>query len=415
MPLIQRRGCVSTSSPGPGQSNKEKEDEEERPSHLRWGNRSSLSGFHISCISFKLHIRRIRKAIISLLIAYSLLLILFVGRPSLGSDRRGRDHGVAKSPVEEALNEETSFAVVINTFKRPSMLKGAVKHWFNLPRQCGVNISQVFVVWSEFEVTPPNIYDLLDDGGGHMKYLREMNPTTTKYGGPSVEYIKVAKDSLNSRFLPIVNLSSSSVFMVDDDLRIDCNSMASGFEAWRHNSDSMVGFYPRLASHKNGLLPSNAEIIYHTWPTVWLNQKFNMILSKASFLDSKYLAMYHDEKYNPKEVLEYVDRVKNCEDIAMAMLIAKNAGPRKGTTSSKSGHCNACPIYIRGKIRDEGLFNGISTRSKLSSVGHMEQRSLCLDEMTKIHGGNNPLFDVSLEDQMPSNTFEWFSFGNMLT
>lgn len=398
MPLVQRlHPRVSTGQ----SSNKEKRDEEERPSHLRWGNRSSPRE------SFKLHKRRIRKSIISLLIAY-LLLILFVGR----LETRGRDHGVAKSTVDEASNEQTSFAVVINTFKRPSMLKGAVKHWFNLPRQCVVNISQVFVVWSELEVAPPNIHDLLDDGGGNMKYLREMNPTTTKWG-PPVEFIKVA-DSLNSRFLPIVNLSSSSVFMVDDDLRIDCNSMASGFEVWRHNSDSMVGFYPRLASHKNGLLPSNAEIIYHTWPTVWLNQKFNMILTKAAFIDSKYLAMYHDDKYNPKEVLEYVDRVKNCEDIAMAMLIAKNAGPRKRSNSSKSKHCNACPIYIRGKIRDEGLFNGISTRSKPSSVGHMEQRSLCLDEMTRINEGNQ-LVDVSLEDQMPSNTFEWFSFGNILT
>ena len=338
------------------------------------------------------------------------------------------------------VSKEKNYAVVINTFKRPEMLKSALNHWVNV---CGVDagISQVFVVWAELDVKPPEPDDILSKfkATNNVRISKNKSKqanttslasasTSTSTLTPSVKFIRVPKDSLNSRFLPIENLNSKAVFMVDDDVKIDCDSMKSGFEAWRHSPDALVGFYPRFAAPKRGPFQSKskAAMIYHTWPIVYATQTFNIILTKACFFDRKYLTMYHDDNENPKEILDYIDENKNCEDIAMAFLVARKTG--HPSLNKDSGYCPECPVYTKGKITDEGLFNGISTSGgKLAPQGHMEKRSLCLDELTRIYKTRNwefPLFDVDLSEQSwkhilwtinaPSNVLEWFSVGNTL-
>lgn len=321
------------------------------------------------------------------------------------------------------ISKEESFAIVINTYKRPDMLKSALNHWVNT---CGLesSISQVFVVWAELEVTPPKPEEILPEYKSQLRKKKSIFKKT-EFSTPTIEFVRVPKDSLNSRFLPIKNLKTDAVFMIDDDVRIDCQSLKSSFEAWRYYPDTLVGFYPRLASPKSGWFRSKADMIYHTWPIVYTHQKFNIILTKASFFHKKYLKMYHDDDENPSEILNYIDANKNCEDIAMAFLIARKTGKPK---EIKDGYCSECPLYTKGKIQDEGLFNGISTSGgSLAPQGHMEKRSMCLDEITRIYkkrGWEYPLFDVNLGEQswrhiswwlnMPSNIFEWFSVGNTL-
>jgi glucuronyl/N-acetylglucosaminyl transferase EXT2 len=149
---------------------------------------------------------------------------------------------------------------------------------------------------------------------------------------------------------------------------------------------------------------------------VFLTGKFNIILTKACFLHSKYLSLYSGEDH-PNEIRDYVDKHKNCEDVAMSFLVA-NATKYEQSTSG--------PIYVEGSVKDTGLFGGISTGS-----GHMTTRSDCLTELASIytkHGWGLPLYDVDLTKQgwrkhypgfwwqnRPSNVFEWPSFGNMLS
>jgi glucuronyl/N-acetylglucosaminyl transferase EXT2 len=322
-------------------------------------------------------------------------------------------------------SSDESFAVVINTYKRPDMLNSALHHWIG---QCGVDtgIGQVFVVWSELDVEPPSAEDILKDistasAGSNLRPVAKSQEKSL----PTLEFIRVPKDSLNSRFLPISNLKSEAVFMVDDDVRIDCPSLKKSFHAWRFHPNALVGFFPRLAS-----LPLDSKnpfrFIYHTWPLVYFRHRYNIILTKASFLHSKYLDMYFDEEENPKEVLEYVDKNFNCEDIAMAFLIARKT--KDALVDSKSqGYCRDCPMFTNGLITDKGLRNGISTSGgKLNPLGHMEKRSKCLSFMADVYkekGWEYPLFDVKLDKQSwdhhlfwwqysPSVFWEWFSVGN---
>ena len=353
----------------------------------------------------------------AVLVAFSLLLALL--------DALFSTVGVASSASPAAAAATSSFAVVINTYKRPDRLRDAVLHYADT---CGTEykVGQVFVVWSELGVDPPSGKSFFSsDGigvrGGHSSTLSvEENDVYPKRRRSEVAIIRSEKDSLNSRFLPINNLQSDAIFMVDDDVRVDCSSLLHGFRAWQSSPNSMVGYYPRLASSPlfSGASSNSAagskRLVYHTFPVVFLRCLFNMILTKACFLHSKYLDLYSGDVH-PQEIRNYIDEHKNCEDVAMSLLVA-----------NATRNTDATPIYVEGSVTDTGLFGGIST-----GTGHMRTRSDCLDDITRIyseHGWDMPLVDVPLSERSwlrhypgwryqirPSNVFEWFSFGNLLT
>lgn len=313
------------------------------------------------------------------------------------------DYCFRKYRYKPHVNKDKQFAVVINTYKRPKQLHDAVQHYANV---CGrrYGVGRVFIIWAEQEIPPPSFSDIKD-----TTLLRSSEANRSP-----VETIRVA-NSLNSRFLPIENLESEAIFMVDDDIRVDCASLAAAFSAWQSHPYSTVGFYPRLAepSRRN-----TSEYVYHNWPEVFWRQQFNFILTKACFLHSRYLKMYSSDSH-PQAIKDYVDKYFNCEDVAMSLLVAN-------VTTAESGSIEASPIYVEASVTDKGLFNGISTGS-----GHMDRRSNCLTDLTAIYreqGWPAPLtggYSLTQQSwvqhspgfwwqQRPSNLFEWFALGNIL-
>ena len=366
-------------------------------------------------------------------------------------------HSIALNPPRGGGDESSSFAVVINTYKRPAMLRDAVQHY---AQQCGRShgVSQVFVIWAEVAVTPPTPDSLLlDQSTSTTNTQRNKQKKNGKDKNWSqVVMVRVAKDSLNSRFLPLAELQSQAVFMVDDDVRVDCESLMQGFAAWRAHPQALVGYYPRLAApparrprvyttKKKAMSPP--QYIYHAWPMVWWRHEFNFILTKASFLHKRYLDLYSNPSVHPVQVLDYVDQHKNCEDVAMALLVANvtssSSGgpnslfsyssttrrpspnsPKQNRHKSRSEESNLAMVYVQGHVSDKGMFNGIST-----STGHFTARSACLDDLTALylaHGWNPPLESTTyaLQDAswiphaatwqyQPSNVFEWGALSNV--
>ena len=313
--------------------------------------------------------------------------------------------GIAGHDRQETPSKTKSFAVVINTYKRPQMLREAVIHYADT---CGRSsgVSQVFVVWAQQDESPPEPSSLFQ------------SPSLPSDNRADVHILRVPKDSLNSRFLTIPRLQSDAIFMVDDDVRVSCPSLQTGFQAWNAFPSSMVGYYPRLASPPRHSTLKEPTFVYHGWPTVFLKSSFNFVLTKACFLHQRYLEIYSDPLQHPTEVLQYVDDHMNCEDVAMSLLVANY---------TRANNINGKPIYVEGSISDKGLFGGISTGS-----GHMSTRSECLTDLSRIykqHGWGIPLSNPStLAEQSwvhhypgywwqykSSNFFEWFAFGNMFS
>ena len=146
----------------------------------------------------------------------------------------------SSSSHENSVTAETSssFSVVINTYKRPLMLRDAVQHY---AETCGkrYRVSQVFVVWADQELEPPDsgsFFSISDNAdklrGDKNEIVIQQQQLTGSSNRATVEVLKKSKDSLNSRFEPISQLQTNSVFMVDDDVRVSCPSLLLGFQSW---------------------------------------------------------------------------------------------------------------------------------------------------------------------------------------
>ncbi|XP_039134455.1 glycosyltransferase family 64 protein C4 [Dioscorea cayenensis subsp. rotundata] len=259
------------------------------------------------------------------------------------------------------------YAVLINTWKRNSLLKQVVSHYASCSRA-----EAIHVVWSEID--PPS-----DGLKSHLEKL-----VSSKSHGvhkPSFRFELCEEDNLNNRFKPIEDLKNDAVFSVDDDVIVPCSTLDFAFTVWQSASDTMVGFVPRThwLVKKDGL----AYYTYGGWWSVWWMGTYSMVLSKAAFFHRKYLDLYTHKM--PSSIHDYVTRERNCEDIAMSLLIANASG--------------APPVWVKGNLYEIGS-SGIS-----SMKGHNERRNKCLNDFISLYE-TMPLVSTSMK--AVDTRQEWF-------
>ncbi|KAB1210788.1 Exostosin-2 [Morella rubra] len=241
------------------------------------------------------------------------------------------------------------YTVLINTWKRNSLLKQSVAHYAS----CS-GTDAIHVVWSEID-TPP---------GTLKTYLKKV--VFSQYHAahkPNFKFDINEEDNLNNRFKLIEELKTDAIFSVDDDVIVPCTTLNFAFAVWQSAPFTMVGFVPRihwLEKAKNG----DQFYEYGGWWSVWWTGTYSMVLSKAAFFHKKYLDMYTHKMQS--SIRDYVSRERNCEDIAMSLLVANATG--------------APPIWVKGKIYEIGA-SGISSLN-----GHSERRSKCLNDFISLYG-----------------------------
>ncbi|XP_072983708.1 glycosylinositol phosphorylceramide mannosyl transferase 1 [Typha latifolia] len=242
------------------------------------------------------------------------------------------------------------YTVVINTWKRNDLLKQSVIHYASC-----AGVDSIHIVWSE--PNPPT-NSLRDDLSQAAK--------SNSQGGRDVEvrFDVNLEDSLNNRFKEIKDLRTNAIFSIDDDVIFPCSSVEFAFTVWRSAPTTMVGFVPRVHwSDKSGTIIENYR--YGGWWSVWWMGSYSMILSKAAFFHKQYLDLYTN--HMPAFIRDYVTENRNCEDIAMSLLVANVT--------------DAPPIWVKGRIFEIGS-TGIS-----SLGGHSGRRSQCLNVFAEIYGG----------------------------
>ncbi|KAJ7970052.1 Glycosyltransferase family 64 protein [Quillaja saponaria] len=260
------------------------------------------------------------------------------------------------------------YTVLINTWKRNSLLKQAVAHYASC-----LGADAIHVVWSESEPPSERLKAYL------KKVVFSKSQTTQK---PNFRFDINAEDNLNNRFKPIEDLRTDSILSVDDDVIVPCETLDFAFTVWKTAPFTMVGFVPRmhwLDKEKNGV----AYYRYGGWWSVWWMGTYSMVLSKAAFFHRKYLDLYTHKM--PSSIQDYVSRERNCEDIAMSLLIANTTG--------------APPIWVEGKIYEIGA-SGIS-----SLKGHTDRRNNCLNDFISLYG-TVPL--VSTNVKAVNAQHKWF-------
>lgn len=262
--------------------------------------------------------------------------------------------------------DDAQFTVVLNTFKRPDLLHRALAHYASCPR-----VAAVRVVWSEPAAPPsrddPDADALFPGPSGFVRY--DAHPTT----------------SINNRFLPLAGLTTAALLSVDDDMVPPCAALDDAFAAWKAAPGALVGFYPRLhvGAPRCGLRYVSAE------PALAWHGRYSLVLTKAAFLHARYLSLYSEAM--PAGIRNYVTKRRECEDIAMAFLVANATG--------RPSVFVAPPLRFWAGAKWDG-----AGRAGLSAGGvkdHHAMRGRCVADFAAMYGGRVPLRTAPLRDSAP--------------
>ena len=285
------------------------------------------------------------------------------------------------------------FTILLNTFERRDLLKRSIKHY----KEC-VSVEEIRVVWSERAKKPE------EGEAGSEEHFAKKKKRIKNVGKRSfvdsdekedgdeeeelVRYDSHETTSIQNRFAMLEDLKTEAVFHVDDDVRIPCRKLASGFEVWKRNRDALVGYFPRAHAKKNADKHScELRYVWNDFELFFMDSKrYSIALTKAAFSHAKYLGVY--EKYLPEGVREYIDKRKNCEDIAMQMLVSSIVNEKNALENRKNKLIKSAVAvssgwlhYVAGKI-DSMFVDGIS-----SGQGHHDERSRCVTDFSRMFGG----------------------------
>ncbi|KAG5178776.1 glucuronyl/N-acetylglucosaminyl transferase EXT2 [Tribonema minus] len=252
------------------------------------------------------------------------------------------------------------FSVRVNTYKRNENLKRSVEVVAKCP-----SVASLTIVWSEQENDPPP----LDFFAPHAR--------------PLISVEKHTVNSLNNRFRALTQPTTEAVFSMDDDVLFRCQDLAFAFDTWKAAKGTMVGFHPRLVT----LDRATGQHRYRSWWYVWRTGAYNMVLTKAAFFHRDYLETYFSVLSD--EARAYVDATRNCDDVAMAALIAHVSG--------------APPIWVEADTSDLGVTNAIS-----ASRDHFAERGRCLDFFVAQLGGASP-FRTAQFKAVRAKRLWWFT------
>ena len=289
-------------------------------------------------------------------------------------------------------NPSRNFTVVVNTFKRRKLLLRALAHYAT----CGPQVAAIRVVWSE-QVPPPQ----RGDASSGQFFLGHLARTRGAYV-PAVSYDAHPTTSLNNRFAPLPGLASDALFSVDDDMLVPCAALADAFAAWRAAPYALVGFYPRL--HERMRVPPSCagnKVARYRYvsaePALLARGAYSLVLTKAAFLHAAYLEMY--TRAMPAGVREHVSAHRECEDIAMAFLVANATRHARGRGAVPSVWVRPPFLFWLGAKLDGVGRKGISSGQVRD---HHAQRGDCVSYFARYYDGNTvPLLTVPLRDNAP--------------
>lgn len=243
--------------------------------------------------------------------------------------------------------------------------------------------------------------------------------------------------SFNNRFKPVAGITTRAVLATDDDMEVDCYDLRAAMEAWFANPHNIVGFYGRLhtiVGSLPGILPIRLRAKGETdqeyaeyavkmavagapspdghryryngwWRVEWRSEYSFVLPTKAGVFHKRWLRHYsetmpevgafkngrivgvvhsgillrhhgHVSRFVLQAVRAAVDIYRQCEDIAMAFLVANET--------------ESAPMLVRGSVTDHGIFNGVSTKAEANmlagGVKHFSSRSDCLNTFAALFG-----------------------------
>ncbi|KAI3866947.1 hypothetical protein MKX03_021990 [Papaver bracteatum] len=221
-------------------------------------------------------------------------------------------------------------------------------------------VASVLILWGNPKTPPETLTQITQN-------------LTSYFGGAPISLLLQSTDSLNSRFLPRPEITTRSIAICDDDIEIDTKSFEFAFQIWESNRDKLIGFFPR--SH-------DLDLSLKTWIYTVHSYKYSIMLTKFMIMKTDYLEKYSCSADSKMTLLrDYVDEMKNCEDILMNFVISDEA--------------DSGPVLVEAKrLRDHGdARNEENDEMEMRNVGlssrrreHRKRRGECIREFHKVLG-----------------------------
>jgi len=231
---------------------------------------------------------------------------------------------------------QEQFTVVMLTYEREHVLINSLARLYGLPY-----LNKVVVVWNSPNPPPEDLQwpDI----------------------GVPIVVLRTEKNSLNNRFLPFSEIETDAVLSVDDDAHLRHDEIVFGFRVWREHRDRLVGFPGRFHAWDSPAKAWNYNSNYSC--------ELSMVLTGAAFYHRYYNYLYSSNSQAMSDVRDLVDKLMNCEDLAMNFLISHiTRKPPVKVTSRWTFRCPGCPVSLS------------------EDDSHFQERHSCMNLLSRVYG-----------------------------
>jgi hypothetical protein len=246
-----------------------------------------------------------------------------------------------------ALIRPSNDRIAISTYHRPKELNDTI---IALTTTKIPSLLEIVVVWNNIGEAPPE------------SYLSEH--------GVKVRYRASAKNSLNQKFkVDDPAYKTRAILLSDDDVHFQPSDLEFAFQMWlEFGRNRVTGALARCCSLSSATKAWDYNFCEH-------GETYNLVLTNLAFVDISFLEYYSSEDAQMVQIREYIDKVFNCEDLALNMVVSMLT-------------CSG-PLLVRGS---EPHVNYDPQAGLSRNPSHMETRTKCLNEFSKILG-SMPLVD----------------------
>lgn len=237
------------------------------------------------------------------------------------------------------------------------------------------------------------VWDLpVEDNLNHMKKLLANNTIPVEF------YVNRTYGSLNNRFRPFHRVRTRFVFQLDDDILIRPKGILAAFETAKANPLRLISFHGRHRISRD-MRTLEAKGYESHWPKADV-ETGHLGLTAAGMVANEYMRLYWEK--DMQKIRGVVDRLRNCEDIAMNYVIEHElrrlAKLHKIPVSRIHG---GTAIHIFPKLKGLSWVNVAKAVEGISEGGnHMHKRNLCVREFES-------LTRYKLDDRKPSPAVSW--------
>ena len=228
--------------------------------------------------------------------------------------------------------------------------------------------------------------------------LKRMQTVLARNTIPIEFYVNRTYGSLNNRFRPFDRIRTQFVFQLDDDILIRPKGILAAFETAKANPLRLVSFHGRHRIRRDPQTKEAKGYEAH-WPTADV-ETGHLGLTAAGMVATDFMRLYWSA--DMAKIRQFVDSVRNCEDIAMNYVIEhelRRLARRERLKVSRIHGGTA--IHIFPKLKGLSWANVSKAVEGISEGGnHMHKRNMCVREFER-------LTNYKLDQRKPIPAVSW--------